>query len=132
MAWLTASKAIDWHPYLISSGYSSFTRQMMSQVVDTSWGTENWDPVKAGHLLKPFKGKKVLFIQPRNSLSVSSSACVYQSTEVLTHLLVSSNSMFNMSGCRRGTSCRESFWERARCHPRSQMGLLGNRQDGGS
>ncbi|WVQ86949.1 hypothetical protein IAS59_000668 [Cryptococcus gattii] len=68
-------KAIDWHPYLISSGYSSFTRQMMSQVVDTSWGTENWDPVKAGHLLKPFKGKKVLFIQPRNSLSSLLTLC---------------------------------------------------------
>ncbi|OXH34355.1 hypothetical protein J008_02648 [Cryptococcus neoformans] len=68
-------KVIDWHPYLISSGYSYFTRQMMSQVVDTSWGTENWDPVKAGHLLKPFKGKKVLFIQPRNSLSSLLTLC---------------------------------------------------------
>lgn len=104
----------------------------MSQIVDTSWGTENWDAVKAGHLLKPFKGKKVLFIQPRNSLSVSSSARFYRSIEVLTHLLVPSNSMFNMSGCRRGASCRESFWERAGCYPRSQMGLLGYRQDGDS
>ncbi|KIR27313.1 hypothetical protein I309_03780 [Cryptococcus deuterogattii LA55] len=68
-------KVIDWHPYLISSGYSSFTRQMMSQVVDTSWGTEDWDPVKAGHLLKPFKGKKILFIQPRNSLNSLLTLC---------------------------------------------------------
>ncbi|WVO15664.1 hypothetical protein L204_103325 [Cryptococcus depauperatus] len=63
---ITKRMVVDWQPYLISSGHSTVTQQMMSQRVDLSWGAEGWDKSRAMHISSPLKGKKVLFIVPNS------------------------------------------------------------------
>ncbi|OCF42091.1 hypothetical protein I317_04062 [Kwoniella heveanensis CBS 569] len=61
---LAEHKLLDWRAYLISPGYSEHTGHYASQCVDPLWGEPGWSPRGAVPSRRPFKGKKVLFVQP--------------------------------------------------------------------
>ncbi|WVQ97680.1 hypothetical protein IAU59_004794 [Kwoniella sp. CBS 9459] len=61
---IAAQELLDWRAYLISPGFSQHTGHYASQCVDPFWGGPGWNPREAVPLRRPFKSKKVLFVQP--------------------------------------------------------------------
>ena len=56
-----------WREYLVSAGQTDLMAQASSQWVDPEWGGEGWDPKSAQRRIRPFTGKRVLFLVPQSS-----------------------------------------------------------------